>query len=300
MHLHRIVTRGETALSRRTIRVARAHAGTPLHRLSFREQGLTITVGVTFLTLLVGCAHVSTSSRPADKALASAGYVFSGRIVEAQPFTNETAEITTKAYLAQVRDIHYQKAPFQDQKGKLVTVIDSRATLGIGREYLLYTEPVMFGKGIAVSLLAANENARFDPDRMKQLKDGEEREAMKERLKEAAVVVSGSVASVRPFDQGRQFDTEHLPDLQLATLKVSQLLKGNVNTNEVAFLFAASRDVHWFRAPKFKQGDQGIFLLKRAGKEVEVFRISPRQLTLFDPRDFQPLEKLETIKQLLK
>ncbi|MGA7304078.1 MAG: hypothetical protein WBW88_04360, partial [Rhodothermales bacterium] len=122
-----------------------------------------------------------------------------------------------------------------------------------------------------------------------------------ERVREAELIVVGKVTRIdTTVGQTRRIVSEHLPDLRQASLTVSEVLKGELAGNEVAFLFSASKDIQWYQAPKFSPGDEGIFLLNKDTKGLERFGVGPTTNTLLHRLDYQPSDKLDLIKSLLR
>lgn len=118
-----------------------------------------------------------------------------------------------------------------------------------------------------------------------------------QRLAQAEVVVSGEVLSVAPLaPQQPGIRSEHNPDWWQATVEVQSVEKGNVSTKTISVLFANSRDIAWYRSPKLKKGDRGIWLLHNrdiSGKPVP-------GLAVTDSLDSQPPSELSRIRSLLQ
>ncbi len=61
----------------------------------------------------------------------------------------------------------------------------------------------------------------------------------------------------------------------------------------VTVWFAASDDIGWFRSPKLRNGQTGIFLLRRARQD------NLQGFTVLDPLDVQPVTEREHIRRLI-
>jgi len=85
-----------------------------------------------------------------------------------------------------------------------------------------------------------------------------------------------------------------------AVLRIDQSLRGDAPDKEVTFIFATSRDVHWFRSPKFNKGDTGAFFLKPAEKDIKGLAGMKDELVLLDARDYYPASKIDLIRSLMK
>jgi len=72
---------------------------------------------------------------------------------------------------------------------------------------------------------------------------------------------------------------------------VSAVLKGDSSLQEVVVLFPGSRDIAWVNAPRFRVGQEGIWILTRDAKA--------NGLTALDPLDFQAASELARVRRLL-
>ena len=118
-----------------------------------------------------------------------------------------------------------------------------------------------------------------------------------QRLAQAEIVVSGVVQSVSRYGAARpNFLSTHDPQWWLAIIEVQTVEKGKVTGKTIQVLFSNSSDVAWFRAPKLKPGDRGVWLLQNRdpfGKPVP-------ELAVVSPHDSQPIGELERVRSLLK
>jgi hypothetical protein len=82
----------------------------------------------------------------------------------------------------------------------------------------------------------------------------------------ADIIVVGRIGKVLPLislDSDQQIVSEHNPYWQQAIIEVSSSLKGAAGAGQVVVRFPASVDVMWAGFPKFKEGQEGTFLLQR-------------------------------------
>jgi hypothetical protein len=205
-----------------------------------------------------------------------------------------------------VDEIYLQKGTFENQTGKVVEVLDAPARLQAKGQYVFYTEPVRFGDRVVVRIVdvadATSPATASQSAAAKQLAaDQFRRRELTERAAAADLVVSGTVVSVQRLERaGPPRDTEHDPDLRVARIKVEQALKGKPAGGEIEFVFAASRDVQWFKAPKFQIGDRRILFLQRPAPAVAALGVSPQRLTVLDPADARPIEDLPAVQAAIK
>jgi hypothetical protein len=124
---------------------------------------------------------------------------------------------------------------------------------------------------------------------------------LQQRLAQAAMVIVGKVTGIK---QGPQPDifSEHNPDLWEAKLQIKSVELGPSTQRTVTILYANSIDVVWVRSPKFKKGQEGIWILHRdqAVDWKRGSRLPVESLTALDSEDFLPLNQLERVQRLLK
>ncbi len=86
-----------------------------------------------------------------------------------------------------------------------------------------------------------------------------------DRLQVATLVFRGAVTDVRSIEasgeptRNRRL-TEHDPEWHLAVVRVVTPLRGCTAGDSVSIIFAGSRDIAWFKAPKLKPGQDAVFL----------------------------------------
>jgi hypothetical protein len=161
---------------------------------------------------------------------------------------------------------------------------------------------------IAVFGVASNADAVYDPsstmtpgppdeeqgnDAVQGAADAE----LTQRLAQAEIVISGEVSATARFAAQRPgFLSEHDADWWQATIEIETVEKGKVATKTIAVLFANSDDIAWYRSPKIKKGERGVWLLQNRdtlGKPVP-------GLAVVRPLDRQPITELARIRTLLK
>ena len=259
-----------------------------------------ITLALSLLTSL------PVLGQDPEKRREAATYVFLGTVAP-QP----AKAAADSGVLVTVNEVLLQKGKFEDQTGRQVEVLDATTKLEEKARYLFYTEPVGFGQRITVRAIdvaqppaaaAAAPAARTKQD----VGDAFARREIEERAALAELVVVGTVASVRPLERGAAPESEHDPELQVARLKVEQTLKGKTATGEIEFVFAASKDVQWFRAPKFRPSTRGVIMLHRASaakdaaKDMARYKVEAQRYVVLHPLDFRPVADIPLVQSALK
>jgi hypothetical protein len=262
-----------------------------------------MTVPPVFLavTLLAVSAHDAIQSPESKRAAAT--FVFLGTV--AASTSTETPTKDGRTVLVSVDQIYFQKGTFENQTGRQVEVLGATVPLNEKGRYVFYTDPVRFGERVAVSIVdvsaATDSNLGQSEAQMKQqTTDQALRREIEERAALAELVISGAVSEIRPSPSKPGRDTEHDPDFRVARVKVERPLKGKPAGAEIEFLFANSKDVQWFRAPKFRVGDRGVFFLQRPTGGVAPLAVSRVQFTVLDPLDFRPARDLPTVEAVLR
>jgi hypothetical protein len=159
--------------------------------------------------------------------------------------------------------------------GQHVTIqLKDPTALQEGAQATFYTEGWVLGSGIAVKEIgherAGNSSTALTPQQQesemaqarKELQDAE----LRARIERADIVAIGRVTSVHAAaiaGPTRKFITEHDPDWQEAVVRVDSALKGASVGQQIVVRFPGSEDVLYYGVPKFKEGQEGVFLLQK-------------------------------------
>jgi hypothetical protein len=160
-----------------------------------------------------------------------------------------------------------------DQTGHTATVILSRpGSLKVGSQALFFGNPRFLGKTITIADEGELPAPAADQARSQALEQGmrARRDApLRARLASAVMVFRGTVEKVRPLLEAeprgkrtRERD-EHDPEWQVATVRVASAVRGPANGAVVPVVFAASRDILWFQAPKLHPGETVMIVGQR-------------------------------------
>jgi len=236
-----------------------------------------------------------------EKRRDAATYVFLGTV--AAPSGDKTSP--EEGVLVTVNEIYFQKGKFENQAGRQVEVIGATARLQEKARYVFYADPVRFGQRITVQLVdlaeapgaaAGQQNARLKQD----LGDAYARREIAERVALAPLIVLGTVTDVRPLERARAGESEHDPQFQIARLRIERALKGKPAAAEVEFVFAASKDVQWYGAPKFRPSTRGVFLLQRPDEAVARLGVTSQRFTVLHPLDFRQPADVALVEATVK
>jgi hypothetical protein len=157
--------------------------------------------------------------------------------------------------------------------------------------------------------------------------DEKEKKAIMANIDKSALVVEGTVASVRDIPEarlrqaagGRRPITEHDPKLREAVVDVTEVQKGELkgDNKKVVVVFSSSNDPYNRDRPKFNKGDKGLMILhkdeikspqaktalltKTDAHEGEIYSaIEPHNFIKVDPKKDPEGKRVNAAKSLIK
>jgi hypothetical protein len=241
------------------------------------------------------------------------------------PFNDRTA-------IVRVDEIVQAPAALSELAGQEITVqLGGRKKAKAGDQAVFYTNGWVFGESVAVQSIdqqppektpiAMTRAAVGDPVKNLAITTAQA------RFDSADVVVSGRVVSVKLPPQRTGFGmraavgetslsepiSEHDPQIQEAEIEIDAVHKGSPAGNTARLRFPNSQDVKWYKAPKFRAGNEGVFMLHkdeaqrapqgaRAGVIVAA-GVSPEvaedAYTALHPADFQPSHEEDGVIEMI-
>ncbi len=261
------------------------------------------TAAVVATLLLPAVARPGHAQQAAwEGSIGQSSFVFQGTArrsaasgIRSIPASDSTAIVTVTA-------VYHAPGSLGDFTGRDVTVL-LQSPLRAGTAAVFVAEVVLYGETILVrelsrtSAVAPKDSAGLRAAVNAALAR-QAVELLRGRLATAQLVVAGRVAAVRaaPGRLAQARGSEHDPDWREALIAVDTPLKGSAPGDSVVVLFPNSQDVMWDRAPKFREGQDGVWLLRTRGLEdlgIEQY------LTALDPLDAHTREELPLIRSLL-
>lgn len=253
-----------------------------------------------------------------DDLTKQARFVFKGTVQKMRAATIPDIEDTSGTAIVRVEQIIHSPEALSHFAGQDITVqLKGKKGMKKGAEAVFYTNGWLFGESIAVVSLGQHAVEEAPEGMMLAMRAAinpvENLRAldMKERYQSADIVVTGRVTSVQlPTDsiaaaasasEPLTPSSEHDPMWHEATIDVAAVHKGDQDQKNVSLKFPASEDVMWFRAPKFKPGHEGIFMLQQG--EIKEHSSSATRAaavetttayTAMHPMDFQPLSHAQS------
>lgn len=258
-------------------------------------------------------------------------FSFEGTVRKARGATMASVPVDDRTIVVRIDQILEAPDTLLPFQGHDVTVqLSGRQKVKPGQKMVFQTIGWMFGDGLAVRAVSAMPAHARAAVLLKREGDPAQHRAAtvtKERFDAANVVVSGRVVAVKlPADAparrapgrrkaGAEIATmhrpvsEHDPKWREAVVSVDDVHKGEKRKRQIIVRFPASRDVKWFKAPKFRSGEQGVFLLRKAkalptrkskgGRAAVAPAAGAEVFTALHPEDFHPLNRAERIRSVI-
>jgi hypothetical protein len=233
----------------------------------------------------------------------AAGFVFEANVE--QLGASAAAGFPASAETVTVRVTKILKAPaaLALYSGEQVTVeLQPPVTLQAGQSAVFFTHGIHYGESLVVREIG---NVPPEATMEAQVNTAAQAEAdgeLTQRLAQAELVITGVAAAPKPYVGPAAAAvpvrgvSEHDPDWWVATVNVDAVEKGVHSGPTKDVLFAHSRDIAWYNAPKVQAGDRGTWLLHardHLGKAVPA-------LAVIHPLDFQPAAQTQRVRTLLK
>ena len=230
-----------------------------------------------------------------DLALAC-GLIFSGTVV--QHGASTVPDVPPAPNLIVVRVEHALRADpvLGDLSGKMITVAAvAPEQPRVGEKAIFFTQSWVHGRGIA-----AREVAHIDAREEKEVAAAVAQLPqlhMRDRLQNAQVVVEAEVTVVRPIKPTMPERNAAL--WGAAELKIARVLRGRPIASAVVY-FPTSNHPMWMRAPRFRPGQRGVFILHAPSRaNPSEASLPPNSLVALDPEDYQPEAQLADVQKML-
>jgi len=183
-----------------------------------------------------------------------------------------------------------------DLVGRSLTVQLSRIHIPkVGDQVIFFANGLVYGVQIVVRELGRlDPTAKVEKDVVAAI-EALPAHHLRSRLEGAELVVAGTVVHLRPSEI-REPASFHSPKWMVGVIHVTSALKGKPGDDEVEVVFPASHDQRWSSAPKFREKQQGIFLLRRGAAQ---WGLPAHAYTALDYADFQPRDTRARIDALL-
>jgi len=258
-----------------------------------------------FLGLMVLMDTRDATGASFEELVEQSQFVFKGTVTKLNAATLPQIRATASTVVVKVDEVvHAPPATMEDYRGKEVTVLLERpGTVRTGEQFVFFTRSWMLGSSIAVREVGRTEPESDVSITRRRVAEAHAKVAdnkLQNRLTDAELVVAGRVSAVRPAPENiRQGSvSEHDPEWWEAVIQIESVLKGQINEPNLVVLFPSSRDVMWESAPKFREGEEGTWLLRR--ERMRGLPTTHEYFTALNPRDFHSTDQIDRIKRLVR
>jgi hypothetical protein len=233
------------------------------------------------------------------------GFVFEGTVRRTGAVTSPEIEATSSTVVVQVNKVLKGPHVLSRFAGREITVLfGERQGTSEGTRAVFFTNAFHYGEGLAVREVGSLDKtgAEVESEVHEAMKQSDDDNLLKQ-LRDARLVVSGTVTKVAPYERHAKVGTEHDPEWWECVLDVQAVEKGSAKQEKnkagkahITIFFAHSSDVAWYQSPKPKVGDRGVFILH----EGEVRSRQTPGPAIIHPLDFRPISEVEHIRALIK
>jgi hypothetical protein len=237
-----------------------------------------------------------------------AKFIFRGITEKIGEATLKEVSDASNCIIVKVTEVISAPPGFSDWTNRSVTV----AVKGIerqkpGQEKVFYTNGWLYGEGLAVVEVSSVDGKEISNKQVIDRVNSAQDKKVTERLRSSELIVAGQITRIDTMFNNKK-QSEHDPDWATAVIRTDTLLKGNAGTSEIKFRFPVSDDVMWADAPKFSNGQKGIWLLRRktnalSDRNTKAPTDTNRNMdvyTIIEKSDYFPLERLAYIRALLR
>jgi hypothetical protein len=241
------------------------------------------------------------SSSSAKAQVSQARFIFKGTVDKLHAASMSSVPVSDRTIVVRVDEVIQSPPMLSGYVGKQVTVqVREGSKLQVGEQIVFHTIGWLYGKGIALQAVdhAPVEDITVSPKQPRVhpaqiLRDQD----LKEHMARAHVIVVGRVSDIRmaKLAIGSQGISHKNPQWQEASIQVETVLKGRLSQQEVVVVFPGSTDIGWHTAPKFRVGQEGIWILNQGETEG-----LGQPYFALHPLAFQPKHEINRIKTLLE
>lgn len=282
---------------------------TRIFSIRFKRKSVTTLFNLSLLLFSL-CGDdlngkAAAGQRNVEDLVRQSRFIFYGTVKELNATTVPAVAATSRTAVVKVDEVLYAPTTLGDFTGQEITVrLSQPASVRIGERVVFFTNAWLYGQSIAVLEIGRVLPGGDLSDLRRQISDTEQRiadDSLRGRVASAQLIIAGKVSAVRPTDEHtrRRPITEHDPDWYEATVEVASVLKGRAPRPNVTILFPNSTDAAWDDAPKFRVGQEGIWILRRDQREKGWPTMLIAGYTALSPLDFQPTEQSERIRRMI-
>lgn len=245
---------------------------------------------------------VPLSVEKADQLLKQSNFVFVGTVVQTHASNLSSVPGSQQTTLVHVDRVLQGASILADSLGHVITVrSEGSADHKVGQTSTFFLNVDTYGESLCGMEMGRFTQQPGDDVRHSQMVadarlQGEDRD-LALRIRASEEVVKGRVVRVEPAEIEER-ESEHAAMWKRAVVEVDTVIKGQPGTKTVTFFFPSSPDRVWKDAPRFVQGQEGVWLLHAKPKDFSRKAEMIPGLTALDPKDFQRPEQRERLQRL--
>ena len=283
--------------------------------------------------------------KSAKRAAQDAKFIFRGTIQKLKAATMAHVPADEDTVIVHVDEVLQAPPALSRTLGKAITVkMSGKSRFRAGQQLLFHANAWLFGEGVAVesvgeeSVAPQSGLAVVAARGAAPTRNLAERETG-ERVQDADLIVQGQVVSVDVPQRLRESHqaavraaaggdeaggpaptpdvrpvSEHDPKWRDAVIEIAAVHKGDHPNKTVTIRFPSSTDVRWYKAPKFRPGDKGVWILQKNATESVSSRasaaatregksVAPKTeevFTALHPLDFHRANELDAVAPVLR
>ena len=234
-----------------------------------------------------------------DQLIRQSTFIFVGTVEKLNATTMKSVKASEATAVVRLDKLIEAPGAPPDLAGKSITVqVRQPSSLRVGQQATFFTKGWLLGNSMAVIEMGHSLEPQVQSvqEQVGAVHQQMADEKLQSEISTAVAIVSGTVRAVHPA-KIQHMPSEHDPDWYEAEIAVAATLKGKIGRDIVTLLFPHSDDVMWHNSPKFKEGEQGIWLLHR--NQVRLPGVEDQYTTL-RPLDFQLQNQMERVQRLVK
>jgi len=121
--------------------------------------------------------------------------------------------------------------------------------------------------------------------------------ALRDRITAASLVVVGSVSTISMVAYVKDRPVSHHdPIWKKAVIRIETVEKGARSEKTVEIVFPGSNDVRWHTAPKFSEGQEGVWILRK----TTIPDFKTEAYTALHPYDIHSTAQISSIRAIIK
>lgn len=248
----------------------------------------------------------SNAASELEKMVEESTFIFQGTVRKLHAATMPEIQVSPNTAVVRIDDLLHGPDQFRHYVGKEITVeLAKTPSIKVGQAAVFFTNGAVYGSSLAV-----REVGRLDMPAegalglRKQISAAHQTKAdmdVQRAIRTASLIVAGKVAGVKKHVEEAktpppESGSEHDPQWREAEIVVDSVEKGNAKLKKVVVLFPGSKDVMWYKSPRFTAGQEGVWMLHKN----QMKGLNVKDYTALDPADFQPKAKLERVRQMIK